>query len=706
MPRSNQDLINTSGNQRVHTALRHLGFSTATCPLTDGNKMRLQHLGSAMNRTFSSLTVFHTHNYADNYSPEILKMQSPDPPVVPYVQNVVMPTLQQMHRRTAKSPRSTAKLFLLMEELSYRHLYKVDRAWLGNFKIQAATGWKNREDDFASNGLRGLADFATALFKCIESQARGFAHGHGKIHSIPDGAYCLLRCLEAVVAEINEMEPPASGGQHPTEQAVMEPAAGVQRALRTSLKEQRVEEIAKEKQAAHNEALMASATTRQYESAVLPAKQVGLTLPPVPFSEKQQRQSRYDGGMEEDGVTERKTVHCKAAAPPAHIRQDRLRENQDQQHRNTYKQVPLTACQLCIAPNYLLPHSFGQNLKLGDEGEIDDSDVEELPGLPWKFDPVTGELQHFFKDMRGNIAETADFQQDAVVFEKCFGLDVRFLHHHNHDHECSGTCVKNVKKKTKEELAKMLKSSRAPPCRFEFWHIKQLQIKGKNVRIRRRGKDIVEDPFIINSTARNQLGSVALERPQPFASASSDCGLATMRCNNDYKYMAKGFPTQCDLSQAFHCDASQLAACFRSMKAAIKAHRAVRHMAMTVVALHVAAKIIDYYITKYAAKPMEQLQNLVTQYALGLRRLELEEAEAAKQITGAKAEAEAKADAKPKAGAASNVTQPLATVTDWKARGRQVVLKLQYSANRAKWISSTESALYTSPGHVRNVAAL
>ena len=40
-------------------------------------------------------------------------------------------------------------------------------------------------------------------------------------------------------------------------------------------------------------------------------------------------------------------------------------------------------------------------------------------------------------------------------------------------------------------------------------------------------------------------------------------------------------------------------------------------MAVSIVALHVAATIVDYYITKYAAKPMEQLQNLTTQYALG-----------------------------------------------------------------------------------------
>ena len=115
------------------------------------------------------------------------------------------------------------------------------------------------------------------------------------------------------------------------------------------------------------------------------------------------------------------------------------------------------------------------------------------------------------------------------------------------------------------------------------------------------------------------------------------------------------------------------------MQAAIKAHKAVQHMAMTVVALHVAAKIVDYYITKYAAKPTGQLQNLVTQYALGLRRLELEEAEADKQL---------------KAAEASEVMKLVAPVSDWQARGRRVLLRLQSSAIRSKWISSTEAALY------------
>ena len=280
-PRTNEDLIRTAGSEKVRTALRHLGFSTATVPLTDGNKMRLHHLGCAMNRAFGPLSMFHTHNYADNYSPEILTLLGSDGPHLAadrgsssLTQNVEMPTLQQMHKHTAASPRSTAKLFLLLEELSYRHLYRVDRAFFGRFRLNPVGGWKQREDDFASNGLRGIADFVQALLKVIEAQARGFAHGHGKTHSVPDGLTTLETCLRGAVAEIANLE--LRSGAHPAEAEV--------------------ESLVSAKMQSHNERLLSSCSTRQYESSVLPARQLGQEVRPAPFSEKQQRQSRYDGG--------------------------------------------------------------------------------------------------------------------------------------------------------------------------------------------------------------------------------------------------------------------------------------------------------------------------------------------------------------------------------------------------------------------------
>ena len=58
----------------------------------------------------------------------------------------------------------------------------------------------------------------------------------------------------------------------------------------------------------YNQQLIAHATTRQYESSVLPGKQMGIELPPSPFTALQQRQSKYDGLLEVDETTKRDFV--------------------------------------------------------------------------------------------------------------------------------------------------------------------------------------------------------------------------------------------------------------------------------------------------------------------------------------------------------------------------------------------------------------
>ena len=77
------------------------------------------------------------------------------------------------------------------------------------------------------------------------------------------------------------------------------------------------------------------------------------------ISEKQQRQSRYDGGLEEDGVTPRPLLPVKEAEPLAHAARDRRQLNSNhQEHRNGYNHVELTGCQLCIRPYSVLAHIF------------------------------------------------------------------------------------------------------------------------------------------------------------------------------------------------------------------------------------------------------------------------------------------------------------------------------------------------------------
>ena len=123
----------------------------------------------------------------------------------------------------------------------------------------------------------------------------------------------------------------------------------------------------------------------------------------------------------------------------------------------------------------MLPQSFGQNPTVGEEGEVDDSDASQLAGLPYVFDE-TGELQHFLVNLQGHVATAADFQQDAEAYEKCMARNTRFIQNHCHDHECSVTCVKNVKKKTEVEKAKLLRQNKVPPCRFDFLHVVTLII--------------------------------------------------------------------------------------------------------------------------------------------------------------------------------------------------------------------------------------
>ena len=64
---------------------------------------------------------------------------------------------------------------------------------------------------------------------------------------------------------------------------------------------------------------------------------------------------------------------------------------------------------------------------------------------------------------------------------------------------------------------------------------------------------------------------------------------------------------------------------FYGIRLRLPADAAMREAAHSMLAMWQAAHNADYYITKYGTKALEQLQNLIGQFALGLRRLELEE---------------------------------------------------------------------------------
>ena len=87
----------------------------------------------------------------------------------------------------------------------------------------------------------------------------------------------------------------------------------------------------------------------------------------------------------------------------------------------------------------------------------------------------------------------------------------------------------------------------------------------------------------------------------------------------------------------------------------------------SIVAMHQAAHNCDFYITKYQGKPMEQLQGLLTHIAVGIRRLE---------------EEDAAAEAEPSA----------------EERARKTTLRIATAANRCSWCSVCELACYITTG--------
>ena len=116
----------------------------------------------------------------------------------------------------------------------------------------------------------------------------------------------------------------------------------------------------------------------------------------------------------------------------------------------------------------------------------------------------------------------------------------------------------------------MLQASKAPPCRFFFYVIIVLRIIVEAVgtvrRFRRRGKALVSTPFVQATNLHNEYALVAVERNMPFRSHSQDVGLSCLRCNKDYRFMARGVPM--DLGG----DGLQLVACSTAISDAKQLH--------------------------------------------------------------------------------------------------------------------------------------
>ena len=109
----------------------------------------------------------------------------------------------------------------------------------------------------------------------------------------------------------------------------------------------------------------------------------------------------------------------------------------------------------------------------------------------------------------------------------------------------------------------------------------------------------------------------------------------------------------------------------------------LRRAAYSMLAMWQASHNTDYYITKYGTKALEKLQCLITQFALGLRRLEQDEEWEQSAID-------------------EEVMKDLQSYH--KRCARRVTLRLAMAANRSTWVSCCEMALFLRTGaHVRRI---
>ena len=348
-----------------------------------------------------------------------------------------MPTLQTMHRVLAKHPMLQARLFLLLDELVHVHLLCmtgfIGERWYGKTGVREPA----REDDFASSLQVGLAQLPRSALKPLEAQGRGFAHGHEKIISVPRWRAARLKQL-----------------------------------FTTGATEHRDDELAKWCTRAR-EALLHAAATLQYDSAVLSGKQLGVPLRPEPFSELQQRRSRLDGQVEEmhDNAPRRPLLPVTAPEPNGHLRREMEQAEAEQRlPRHAYKQLPLTGAAQSMMPMYRRPDSFGR-IQIPDEYGYYPIQPERQKTAGWRslddmyeatpLGEVTGLL---LPD--GAEAAAQDIQDDSDAWATSFARDQRSCFIQNHNHECTGTCVKPQKKKKMPRRRSLvqIRNSRALTC--------------------------------------------------------------------------------------------------------------------------------------------------------------------------------------------------------------------------------------------------
>ena len=309
-------------------------------------------------------------------------------------------------------------------------------------------------------------------------------------------------------------------------------------------------------------------------------------------------------------------------------------------------------------------------------------------------------------------------KKDASQWATHFSYDSRNNHCCNHEHDYKETCVKYVKKKLEAEIS--LRSNKCPSCRFWFFRVKKLQTKQGVKQVRRRGKPLVQQPYIEETDDRNDEFRCKVKRGTPFRSTSNDVGQVSDRCNLDFQFLPCAPPPLAaedknsgssqtaveGTAEDPGSEASRIAAAAMGMQGDRRSKRKrdeihkwlygtrhndlPSHLRSDVVESFSAAfrkqYVMDFYITKYQGKQMEALTPLFQSMQGGVHRLEDQEREEEEQ-------AKATADENDEPTAKKRKTHE-----DLAKRARRLTIRLASMANRCYWLSATEVAVHILTG--------
>lgn len=128
-------------------------------------------------------------------------------------------------------------------------------------------------------------------------------------------------------------------------------------------------------------------------------------------------------------------------------------------------------------PSYRLPQSVGSVRILDDLGMAQNTEshnTESHNTAPLPYWSLETQEQHVSRIGQDEATEATavlnSLTADANAWALSFCRDFRALHQLNHDHDCTSTCIKYVKK-GKENAEKALKKGWTVACRFFFYHI-------------------------------------------------------------------------------------------------------------------------------------------------------------------------------------------------------------------------------------------